>query len=336
MGSGPSLGVAVPASIASVSFAACLLDGDDGAVHPAPADLGHDDDQAPGVGWQAGAGGGLGLDRGLRRGTDLLADLRDLLVEVAQRDVVGLVALEPLVEHGHVHGLDEAVALLPRRRDLGLGLVEQLHRAGVLGEPAVLGGRHHEPVVLGQRRAHPGRGDGADRQPCPGGVQAVRRVERRHERGVPGDDRVGDGQGCRRRADIGHGRQVVAQCGGPGDHVRDQAVAVGDGGIAAGGVEAVEGGERAARLAAEGLDLAGQRREVGLRGVEHRRDFGVAGRGHVGPRGRAGRVVHAGHDARRTERDGHDDRQPDEPAGDPAEGPRHPVGGAWSRCRVRR
>ena len=30
-----------------------------------------------------------------------------------------------------------------------------------------------------------------------------------------------------------------------------------------------EGGERAARLAAEGLDLAGQRREVGLRGVEH-------------------------------------------------------------------
>ena len=44
-----------------------LLDGDDRAVHPAPSDVGHDDDQPAGVRWQAGARGGLRLDRGPRR-----------------------------------------------------------------------------------------------------------------------------------------------------------------------------------------------------------------------------------------------------------------------------
>ena len=57
----------------------------------------------------------------------------------------------------------------------------------------------------------------ADRQPRPGGVEAVRRVERGDERGVPGDDRVRDGQAGGRRADVRHGGQVAAQRRGPGD-----------------------------------------------------------------------------------------------------------------------
>ena len=190
-------------------------------------------------------------------------------------------------------------------------------------------------------RAHPGRGDRADRQPRPRGVEAVRRVERGDQRGVPGDDRVGDGQGGGRRADVGHGGQVAAERGGPGDHVRDQAVALGDGGVARGRVGAVEGGERAARLACRGPrpgrpGRTGRPAAASSIGVTSASPAAVtSGRADV-PGGWSMPVTMPG----RAERDDHDDRPARRaPPSDPAERSRvirSCSADAWSRCLVRR
>ena len=165
--------------------AAGLLDGDDGAVHPAPPDLRHDHDQAARIRWQPLLGGLLGRDRVADLVGDPAADVAERDVQVAQGRVVGGVAVQPLVQDGHVDRGGQPVAQRrgPRRsrprRPRGSRRPSS-YSASRPCSAALSDGR----VVLRQTRRQPARRDRPDRQPGPRRVEVRGGVERVHAAGA--------------------------------------------------------------------------------------------------------------------------------------------------------
>ena len=136
------------------------------------------------VGRQTRPRGLLGRDRGLQLLGDPLADVRRQLVERPQRLVVGLVALEPLVERADVDGVHEPVARRVRGLEHGRRRVDGRDRLLVLRLAALLGGDPDEPVVLRELRREQAGRRAARLEPRPRPVQAVRRRRHALERGV--------------------------------------------------------------------------------------------------------------------------------------------------------
>ena len=86
-----------------------LLDRGDRAVHPAPADVGHDHDQPTRVTRQPLLGGALRGDRLADVLGDPPADPVQGPLQLPQGRVVVGVAIQPLVQHAHVDGVREDV-----------------------------------------------------------------------------------------------------------------------------------------------------------------------------------------------------------------------------------
>ena len=140
------------------------LDRDHRLVEAAPADVGHDDHEPARIRWQPRPRRLLRVDRLAHLLGDLAADRGEGLVEAGERLVVGLVAVEPLVQDGHVDRRAEPVPERPALRDRGGRLVEGLDRGLVLRGPALFRGHAHQPIVLGELGRQPARRRGPDRE----------------------------------------------------------------------------------------------------------------------------------------------------------------------------
>ena len=232
------------------------------------------------------------------------------LVQLADRGVVGGVAIDPVGQRRDVAGRRELVARGPRLGDRRVRAVEQRERLLVMRRRALGDGGHRLPVVLGQEVREGGGVQRLPGEPGPVTTQAVRQpVGSRQQRLVP-VDHVGRQGELRVVAGTGNRPEGVVE---PGGLTLDRPDLPGAGrdrrreGADVAGVDRRRGGPRRRRQLVdpvrEGLELVG-------RGVEGRPCRLVVGPRELGATVRSRDVVHRRHDPGRAERDQRREREP--------------------------
>ena len=288
-----------------------LIDIGRGVVDPALADVGHDQDERPGVRRQLVLGRLLLLDR--------LADLLGRRaashgdVQRTKRDVIGVAPIEPLVERGHVDGGFQLVAELASVGDGLVGVVEVTQSDGVLGRATGSRGFDDGLVVVREESGQAVGGERAHDETRPRGIELIGRLEATEIRVMPIDGVLGQLVcGCRRADD----RNLVE--GGsdplrPRLDVGDELRALSGGRVDGIGLIARHGREDRSCLLPERIDLVGERLEVSLDRIQRGVRDGVP---MAGPTCAVDAIrprrVHPGDHTRSTERDQSHREEPDE------------------------